>query len=259
MSVETFKKKVEEGFAKKILTKGFSREIKDKYRKQLDYEIEIITRMGFADYFLILQDMIGWAKGENILIGPGRGCLHPSVFIRTLKGLIKIKNIRVGDEVLSDDNKYHKVLKVFSYEVEEDLVQINTYKKMTDQLFTKDHKILCIKDKKARTWIKAKDISAGDFLIRPPSTLLKVRSVSILGGYRGLVYDLQIEKTANFCTEGFIVHNSASGSLITYVLGITTIDPLKYNLIFERFLNPGRHWRYKMDFPELTYQQFKEM
>lgn len=33
---------------------------------------------------------------------------------------------------------------------------------------------------------------------------------------------------------------SAVGSLVTYSLGITSIDPLKYNLLFERFLNPGR-------------------
>jgi DNA polymerase-3 subunit alpha len=33
---------------------------------------------------------------------------------------------------------------------------------------------------------------------------------------------------------------SAAGSLVAYCLGITEIDPLKYNLIFERFLNPGR-------------------
>ena len=33
---------------------------------------------------------------------------------------------------------------------------------------------------------------------------------------------------------------SAAGSLVAYVLGITQIDPLKYNLLFERFLNPER-------------------
>jgi DNA polymerase III subunit alpha len=33
---------------------------------------------------------------------------------------------------------------------------------------------------------------------------------------------------------------SAAGSLVAYCLGITDLDPLKYNLIFERFLNPGR-------------------
>ncbi|MBP7332170.1 MAG: hypothetical protein KBA08_07670, partial [Firmicutes bacterium] len=33
---------------------------------------------------------------------------------------------------------------------------------------------------------------------------------------------------------------SAAGSLVAYSLGITNIDPLKYGLLFERFLNPER-------------------
>ena len=33
---------------------------------------------------------------------------------------------------------------------------------------------------------------------------------------------------------------SAAGSLVSYCLGITDIDPLKYDLLFERFLNPQR-------------------
>src|SRR5699024_6113795 len=33
---------------------------------------------------------------------------------------------------------------------------------------------------------------------------------------------------------------SAAGSLVSYVLGITEVDPIKYNLLFERFLNPER-------------------
>ena len=44
-------------------------------------------------------------------------------------------------------------------------------------------------------------------------------------------------------SEGIVVgpgRGSAGGSLISYVLGITEIDPLRYNLIFERFLNPER-------------------
>ena len=35
-------------------------------------------------------------------------------------------------------------------------------------------------------------------------------------------------------------NGSAAGSLVAYSLGITNIDPLKYNLLFERFLNPER-------------------
>ena len=33
---------------------------------------------------------------------------------------------------------------------------------------------------------------------------------------------------------------SAAGSLVAYALGITEVDPIKYGLIFERFLNIGR-------------------
>ena len=33
---------------------------------------------------------------------------------------------------------------------------------------------------------------------------------------------------------------SAAGSLVTYSLGITSVDPIKYGLLFERFLNPER-------------------
>jgi len=43
------------------------------YRHQLDLEIDIIQRMGFAGYFLIVADFINWAKGQDIPVGPGRG------------------------------------------------------------------------------------------------------------------------------------------------------------------------------------------
>ncbi|MGS0763598.1 DNA polymerase III subunit alpha [Syntrophomonas curvata] len=74
--------------------------------KRLEHEIDIINRMGFAAYFLIVQDLVNWARNNGVPVGPGRG--------------------------------------------------------------------------------------------------------------------------------------SAAGSLVSYVLGITTIDPLKYDLLFERFLNPER-------------------
>jgi len=73
---------------------------------RLDHELRIINEMGFAEYFLIVQDLVGWSKSHGVAVGPGRG--------------------------------------------------------------------------------------------------------------------------------------SAAGSLVSYVLGITTIDPLKYDLLFERFLNPER-------------------
>ena len=41
--------------------------------KQLNYEMDMIRKMGFVDYFLIVSDFIGYAKGNGIPVGPGRG------------------------------------------------------------------------------------------------------------------------------------------------------------------------------------------
>ena len=46
---------------------------KKKYQERLNYEIDIINKMGFAGYFLIVSDFVNWAKKHNIPVGPGRG------------------------------------------------------------------------------------------------------------------------------------------------------------------------------------------
>jgi DNA polymerase-3 subunit alpha len=43
------------------------------YRDRLEFELEVITGMGFAGYFLIVADFIKWAKANDIPVGPGRG------------------------------------------------------------------------------------------------------------------------------------------------------------------------------------------
>ena len=43
------------------------------YRERLSYEINVIGEMGFAGYFLIVADLVNWARDKNIPVGPGRG------------------------------------------------------------------------------------------------------------------------------------------------------------------------------------------
>ena len=43
------------------------------YRERLEFELDVITGMGFAGYFLIVADFIKWAKANDIPVGPGRG------------------------------------------------------------------------------------------------------------------------------------------------------------------------------------------
>ena len=53
--------------------KGKSADELQRYVERLDYELDIITGMGFAGYFLIVADFIKWAKANDIPVGPGRG------------------------------------------------------------------------------------------------------------------------------------------------------------------------------------------
>jgi len=52
---------------------GRAAEEREAYATRLEYELEIITGMGFAGYFLIVADFIKWAKANDIPVGPGRG------------------------------------------------------------------------------------------------------------------------------------------------------------------------------------------
>ena len=46
---------------------------RQEYLDRLDFELEVISGMGFAGYFLIVADFIKWAKANDIPVGPGRG------------------------------------------------------------------------------------------------------------------------------------------------------------------------------------------
>ena len=65
-----------EAYFKKLCLDGFARRYPDQppeYLKQLNYEMDMIRKMGFVDYFLIVSDFIAFAKGNDIPVGPGRG------------------------------------------------------------------------------------------------------------------------------------------------------------------------------------------
>ena len=65
--------------------KTFKPEETQVYWDRLDYEIGIITKMGFPGYFLIVQDFINWAKDHDIPVGPGRGSGAGSIVAWALK------------------------------------------------------------------------------------------------------------------------------------------------------------------------------
>ena len=68
-------------YLKKLCEQGFSERFPDRpeVHRQLDYELDMIRKMGFVDYFLIVSDFIGYAKRQGIPVGPGRGSAAGSV------------------------------------------------------------------------------------------------------------------------------------------------------------------------------------
>ncbi|MBP5446055.1 MAG: DNA polymerase III subunit alpha [Acholeplasmatales bacterium] len=55
------------------LKKRLNNDVKKEYLDRLNYELSVIKKMGYEDYFLIVFDFIRFAKKNDILVGPGRG------------------------------------------------------------------------------------------------------------------------------------------------------------------------------------------
>ena len=68
-------------YLQKLCEKGFAERYPERpeVHRQLEYELDMIHKMGFVDYFLIVSDFIGYAKRHGIPVGPGRGSAAGSV------------------------------------------------------------------------------------------------------------------------------------------------------------------------------------
>ncbi|NLC06998.1 MAG: DNA polymerase III subunit alpha, partial [Syntrophomonadaceae bacterium] len=65
-----------ESYLTKLCYQGMQRRyaaVTPAIKERLDFELQVIQRMGFAGYFLIVQDLINWARSQRIPVGPGRG------------------------------------------------------------------------------------------------------------------------------------------------------------------------------------------
>ena len=68
------KQQAEEGLANRLRVHGLSQgTTEEDYSKRLAFELDVIMRMKYAGYFLIVSDFIKWAKSQGIPVGPGRG------------------------------------------------------------------------------------------------------------------------------------------------------------------------------------------
>lgn len=79
---------------RKIYNKNYSGKI-EIYRNRLLHELDVIDKMGFNDYFLVVYDYVKYAKTHDILVGPGRGSAGGSLVSYSL-GITDIDPIEYG-------------------------------------------------------------------------------------------------------------------------------------------------------------------
>jgi DNA polymerase-3 subunit alpha len=68
------RRQAEEGLTRRIAAHGIAPDTTEQdYRERLAFELDVIERMKYPGYFLIVSDFIKWAKAHGIPVGPGRG------------------------------------------------------------------------------------------------------------------------------------------------------------------------------------------
>ncbi|MCL4216362.1 MAG: DNA polymerase III subunit alpha, partial [Candidatus Hydrogenedentes bacterium] len=88
-----------EGYLRHLVGEGlkerYDEQPSDEHVSRADYELGIIEQMGFVDYFLVVYDLIDYARGQDIPVGPGRGSGAGSLVAYALK-ITNIDPIRYG-------------------------------------------------------------------------------------------------------------------------------------------------------------------
>lgn len=263
----------EVAYYKYLLKKGMkerygdaSPEVKAEVVRRNKQEFEVIHSSDFIGYMLVVRDYLQWAKknfstkdndGNTIAlsIGVGRGCFLPGNMVSVAhKGEVPIEELKELAEfrdlyALTHDGSSKKIEEVFCYDVtDEDCVRI-TLCDDSEITCTSDHLIMT-----SEGYHPAKDIKPGSLLLSPydgcdnhmSTGVKKVDSFT----YSGKVYDLRVKDVHNYAVSNITVHNSVGGSIHAFELGISEIDPIKHDLLFERFLSAGRGATYRIQYDD---------
>lgn len=252
---EWFQKKLNDGFVQRRLAVGDSPEILEESKRRLAVEYPVFEGNDFVQYMLVVQDYINWARENGVSVGVGRGCFLPGSKV-TLRNdhRVKIEKIMPGDYVRTHDGTCHVVEARFYYNVTNDDCVTVELDDGTVIKSTADHMYFV----EGKGFVKGEDLkpgykllgSNGVILERDDDPLLTARRDESMNvwtvnsvkpfKYTGRVYDLQVEGVHNYQVEGVTVHNSVGGSEVAYLMDISRTDPIRHDLLFERFLNPER-------------------
>lgn len=185
------------------------------YRGRLQEELDTIIECGLSDFMLNTAYAVLFLKNNDIAVGPGRGCLKHDTQVFTKNGFKDIKDLKVGEMVLSSDAKYHKVLSVQKYDNNEGLLRIRPYYQNLNGIeCTNDHKILIGGKREKRShggynnifykknkWVQADEVKENDFLVIPKYNLAKKEDVIDLADYSDDKMDITKDKIIEYSLE----------------------------------------------------------
>lgn len=214
-----------------------------RYVQRLKYELDNVIKAGFADYFLFLEDVCRYCHENGIKTGTGRGCFTPDSKVLLDNNIEKeIQDIKVGDIVISAEGTKEKVLDKYIYDIDQDICVVEIENGVIIKC-TKDHKFLIAKkyyNNIEYVWEYAKNL-VGEYVVNSLDNNItyQVKKISV-EHYKGKVIDLCVENKHTYNINNIAVHNSGGGCIVLYALHIFEVDPVKYNLLFERFLDANR-------------------
>lgn len=198
-----FKKLCRDGLKKRSEGKNYDI---DKYKERLEYEIKVISDMGFQEYFLVLFDILKFCRKKDIPYGPGRGCFIPGSKVLMYNGTVKsIEDVVVSDKVVTHNGEIQEVYGIPNYDINEDMyiIKAGSNEEITT---TNDHKFLVLKTRECNNtsyrnkwckktcrvynkckfmvpqeleWIKAKNIRVGDMLCYPKNINLNDNNTTV--------------------------------------------------------------------------------
>ena len=204
---------------KKILNESWNqnkniipKEKRKDYLDSIRYEMDIIEKTNMANYFLIdyYISKIAKEKYGGVLTKTGRGCFQGDVLVHTLEGMKLLKDVQVGDFVITEDGKFNKVLNTFCYNIEEPMLQIK-HLYGTDKYYpticTLDHKILIYRNNR-REWIEAQNINKNDYVCVPKIKFEdKELKIIDLNNYNDFGYKVDKEYIYEEYNDGNIRYN----------------------------------------------------
>jgi DNA polymerase III subunit alpha len=77
-------RKAKEGLARRLAGPSPPARPEEEYQKRLDFELAALSKMGFAGYFLVVADIVNYARKKHIPVGPGRGSAAGSLVAYSL-------------------------------------------------------------------------------------------------------------------------------------------------------------------------------